>query len=321
LGLVRIGELAAQYGITSRSLRYWEDVGIVKSCRTDKGYRYFDDAGVRRIEHIILLRKLRMSIQDIQTVFTSDSLDHVIGVLQKHLERTSHEAEELTALNSVLDRLIKTAKAKSNSSETPMPPDTPTSSTAFESEDTLTTILSECYSCMSENPGYSTVNDVRIVRLPKMVFACYRTESATPENDCSKIVNEFVMGHSLHLRCGFRSFGFNNPEPREGNPVYGYEMWVVVPEDFNVREPFYRKEFSGGLFASIPARVSSIGERWNLLWDWVFSSETYEIDWDPRLDRRWLEECIDYEAFSSDEAGDKDLQLDLLAPIKQRAKG
>ncbi|MFY9421867.1 MAG: MerR family transcriptional regulator [Bacilli bacterium] len=320
MGLTKIGELAAQYGISNRTLRYWDDVGIVKSLRTENGYRYFDDAGIRRIEQIIILRKLRMSIQDIQDIFKSNEPDYVTNVLQRHLEETKHEAEELRTVSFLLERLVETVKAQSNLPETFISLDLSANSTTFGFENTLKNILSERDSCMSEKSSYSKIGDVRIVNLPRMLFACYKAESTTPENDCSKVVNKLIIENSLHLKYGFRHFGFNNPEPQEGNPVYGYEMWVVVPEDFNVPEPFYKKEFSGGLFASIPARLSNIGERWKLLWDWVFSSETYEVDWNPDLDRRWFEECINYQPHNSDEDCDNDLQLDLLAPIKLKVK-
>ena len=112
MGLTKIGELAAQYGISNRTLRYWDDVGIVKSLRTENGYRYFDDAGIRRIEQIIILRKLRMSIQDIQDIFKSNEPDYVTNVLQRHLEETKHEAEELRTVSFYLRDWLKPLKPR-----------------------------------------------------------------------------------------------------------------------------------------------------------------------------------------------------------------
>jgi hypothetical protein len=179
--------------------------------------------------------------------------------------------------------------------------DVPDSTAVLKLRNALQITLSERDSSMSNNSSYSRIGDVRIVNLPRMVFACYKAESTTPENDCSKVISKFITENSLHLKYGFRHFGFNNPDPQEGNPIYGYEMWFVVSEDFVVPEPFIRKEFSGGLFASIPALMSNIGERWKLLWDWVFSNKKYVVDWNPDADRRWLEECIDYISFNSNE--------------------
>jgi hypothetical protein len=179
-------------------------------------------------------------------------------------------------------------------------------------------MISERDNVMSQNSGYSKLGDVRIVNIPKMVFACYRAESTTPEDDCAEVVNKFVLENSLHEKYGFRHFGFNNPDPSEGNPVYGYEMWVVIPADFQVLEPFTRKEFMGGMFAAVPAYLTNIGERWNELWDWAKNNEKYEIDWNPEVDRRCFEECIDYIQFNASETKVEDKQLDLLSPIRNK---
>lgn len=316
--LVKIGEAAAQYRISNRTLRYWEEAEILTSVRMDNGYRYYDDANIQKIKQIMLLRKLRLPIQDIQVIFVSNKLTYAVAVLQKHLEETRHEAEELKSLSLILERLIETVKAQNNLSEMFRSIEVPVNSAILELKNALKITLSERDSSMSENSSYNKIGDVRIVSLPRMVFACYRVESSTPENDCSKVVNKLIFENSLHWKYGFRHFGFNNPDPQEGIPVYGYEMWVVIPEYFDVPEPFSKKEFSGGLFASIPARLSNIGERWKQLWDWVMNSERYEVDWNPDLDRRWFEECINYETFNSSKADEEDLQLDLLAPIKTR---
>lgn len=169
---------------------------------------------------------------------------------------------------------------------------------------------------MSDQTSCNPTGDIRIVNLPKMVFACYRAESTTPELDCAKVFNKLIIEHALHQQYGFRHFGFNNPDPQEGNPVYGYEMWCVVPADFQVLKPFYKMEFPGGLFASIPTRMSVIGERWHLLWEWVFHNETYEVDWNPDAGRRMFEENVNYTPSFPDEPE----QLDLLAPIKHKSR-
>jgi DNA-binding transcriptional MerR regulator len=309
--LVKIGEAAARYSLSNRTLRYWEEEGILSSVRLENGYRYYDENNILKIKQIIMLRKLRLTVQDIHHIFLSKELSSVIGILQRHLEDTRHEAEELKTLGVILERLNEVVKSRSNLSE------------IFEWLDlknALQITLSEKENIMSKNSSYSKIESVRIMNLPKMVFACYRAESAAPENDCWAVVNKIIQENSLQEKYGFRHFGFNNPDPQVGNPVYGYEMWVVVPEDFVVPVSFCRKEFTGGLFASVTTEMPLIGERWGQLSDWVTNSEKYEVDWNPDADRRCLEECIDYASFNSAETDEKDKQLDLLIPIKLKMK-
>ena len=49
---------------------------------------------------------------------------------------------------------------------------------------------------MSENQVTVKIGDVRIVNLPRMLLACYKAESTTPENDCSKAVNKLIIENS-----------------------------------------------------------------------------------------------------------------------------
>jgi predicted transcriptional regulator YdeE len=156
----------------------------------------------------------------------------------------------------------------------------------------------------------NVLSDVRIVRLPAMTVAAYRAMSETPEKDCSEVMNKFVLNNSLQRKGCFRHFGFNNPSPSENNPVYGYEMWVAIPENFEIPEPLVKKQFDGGLYASIPTKMGEIGENWQKLYNWVKNNDKYEVD----FSFQWLEESTDFETFiSSDESAQ---QLDLLEPIK-----
>jgi hypothetical protein len=77
-----------------------------------------------------------------------------------------------------------------------------------------------------------------------------------------------------------------------------------------VQAQLTKKQFSGGLYASISTRLNEIGERWQALYHWTTSCDKYELE----LSRQWLEEFIDFETFLS--ADENTCQLDLLAPIK-----
>ena len=70
--MLRIGEASKKYGISNRTLRYWEQAGVVKSIRADNGYRFFDSENVERINQILLLRKIKMPISDIERIFIAN---------------------------------------------------------------------------------------------------------------------------------------------------------------------------------------------------------------------------------------------------------
>jgi MerR family transcriptional regulator, repressor of the yfmOP operon len=71
---IRIGELAALAGVTTRTLRYWEELGLVKP--TDhrcSGERLYSSAAVERVTHIRELQELLgLTLAEIGVVLESE---------------------------------------------------------------------------------------------------------------------------------------------------------------------------------------------------------------------------------------------------------
>jgi DNA-binding transcriptional MerR regulator len=85
--LMKIGDVTNKFGISHRSLHYWESAGILKSSRAENDYRYYDEENLLKIKQIVLLRKLRLSIPSIQEIFTSEKLSRIISVFTDHLTK------------------------------------------------------------------------------------------------------------------------------------------------------------------------------------------------------------------------------------------
>jgi len=307
--MTRIGEAAKQFDISNRTLRHWEDMGILKSTRTENDYRYYDDNNMARINQIVLLRKLKMPIADIERIFVKGDFNAAVKALNNHLETLKQDTAIYQTLIVYMEKLIRHIEKTYSLDE--IFSYLEVQSTLSDSKHGATpqiTLSKKEVSMLNER-----LDNVRIVRLPAMTVAAYCAVSATPEYDCAKVFDPFVLGNGLHKKSGFRSFGFNNPDPSENDPTYGYETWVTIPEDFEIIKPFIKKQFDGGLFASISATLNEIGERWMQLYKWCESSGKYDFD----ASIQWLEELsMDYEEFISEQTPDGDKQLDLLMPIK-----
>ena len=311
--MLRIGEAAKKFKISPRTLRYWEEEGILRSVRAENGYRYYDEENAMRIRQIALLRRIRMPIADIERVFLSGDLTITLHALTAHLENLRRDAVALEGLTALVKKLIRRLKSVKSLPQIFSVLETQCEDIPSEYKSALQILLSERDNIMSE----TSLNNVRIVKLPAMTVAAYRAESETPENDCGKIFNKFVLENNLHRRDGYRNFGFNNPSPVEGSPVYGYEMWVTIPDGFDVSAPLVKKQFSGGLYASVSTHMNEIGERWQLLNAWCKESEMYELDFSCPC----LEECsMDFEDFISEQVSDSKKQLDLLEPVRRRER-
>lgn len=103
----RIGELAAKVGLTERTIRYYEERGLLESVkRLDGGQRVYTDDDVRRLKFIQKLKVLGLSLaemQELETLYgrhhTNDKvLPRLIELLDAHLTTVSERLRELAAL-------------------------------------------------------------------------------------------------------------------------------------------------------------------------------------------------------------------------------
>jgi DNA-binding transcriptional MerR regulator len=141
--LMKIGDVTNKFGISHRSLHYWESVGILKSTRAENDYRYYDEKNLIIIKQIVLLRKLRLSIPSIQEIFTSSELSKVIAVFTSHLDETKKEAGQLNALGIILRQLLNMLKDRKNIESVYNYLDTNHSAESEELKTALNTVFSE----------------------------------------------------------------------------------------------------------------------------------------------------------------------------------
>ncbi len=101
--LFKIRDVSSKYDITARTLRYYEDMGLLSSTRSDDYmYRMYDEDAVRRLEQILILRKLNISIKDIQRIFDASGSDVVLEVLGKKVEKIDDEVALLHELKEIV---------------------------------------------------------------------------------------------------------------------------------------------------------------------------------------------------------------------------
>ena len=106
--LIKIKDVSTKYDVTARTLRYYEDIGLISSTRSgDYAYRLYDEAAVIRLEQILILRKLNISIKDIQVIFSSTGADVVLDVLRKKVTDIDDEVALLYELKAFVFDFIR----------------------------------------------------------------------------------------------------------------------------------------------------------------------------------------------------------------------
>ncbi|MFT3950411.1 MAG: MerR family transcriptional regulator [Oscillospiraceae bacterium] len=109
--LIKIRDVSAKYDISARTLRYYEDMGLINSIRSnDYAYRMYDDTAVKRLEQILILRKLNISIKDIQRIFSTSDSEVVLEVLSKKVDDIDGEVSLLHELKEIVLEFIRQIK-------------------------------------------------------------------------------------------------------------------------------------------------------------------------------------------------------------------
>ncbi len=109
--LIKIREVSAKYNISARALRYYEDMGLLQSTRSaDYAYRLYDDQAIKRLEQILILRKLNISIKDIQLVFQTSGSEILLDVLGRKVKDINGEITLLQDLKDIILEFIEQIK-------------------------------------------------------------------------------------------------------------------------------------------------------------------------------------------------------------------
>jgi DNA gyrase inhibitor GyrI len=115
---------------------------------------------------------------------------------------------------------------------------------------------------------------VEIVTLTRMRVASAWAFGGGPEDAAWAKLDAWARPLGLLDAPGARVFGFNNPNPSEGSPNYGYEFMVTVGPEVEPGPEIRIGELPGGKYATMPATVETdpgtdIPAAWRRLDQWV----------------------------------------------------
>ncbi|MCA5891858.1 MerR family transcriptional regulator [Isoptericola sp. NEAU-Y5] len=100
-----IQDVARLAGVSSRTLRHYDQIGLLPPSRTGNGgLRHYDDGAVRRLQRILLLRDLGMPLTDIGTVL--DEQTDEARALRGHLDQLRAERDRLARQIASVERTL-----------------------------------------------------------------------------------------------------------------------------------------------------------------------------------------------------------------------
>ncbi|QGU95960.1 MerR family transcriptional regulator [Clostridium bovifaecis] len=101
-----VQKLAKLAGVSTRTLRYYDEIGILKPARINSsGYRIYGEMEVNRLQQILFYRELGVSLDKIKDIVTSPSFDGS-KALREHREKLLEKREQLDILIANVDKTI-----------------------------------------------------------------------------------------------------------------------------------------------------------------------------------------------------------------------
>jgi len=109
---MNIGEVAAETGITSKSIRYYESIGLIPEAhRTGGGYRQYSDKDVQTLHFIRRARNLGFTVGEVEELLSlyrdrNRASADVREIAIRHITDLDKKVAELEGMRATLTHLV-----------------------------------------------------------------------------------------------------------------------------------------------------------------------------------------------------------------------
>ena len=114
---MRIGELAQRAGVSVRSLRYYEEQGLLTSTRSPSGQRHYTDVEVVRVAFLQRLYAAGLSSRTIAELLpcvdtpSADTSEAALARMEQERDRVTQHVADLVRTRDALDELLVASRA------------------------------------------------------------------------------------------------------------------------------------------------------------------------------------------------------------------
>ena len=111
VGVMQIGQLARMSGLTTKTIRYYESIGLLdEPARTAGGYRSYGLDVLERLDFIRQAKASGLTLTEIGSILEikdqgGQTCDHTRALLAQHLRALDAKIDELLAARTALQRL------------------------------------------------------------------------------------------------------------------------------------------------------------------------------------------------------------------------
>lgn len=110
----KLGRLA---GVSTRTLRYYDEIGLLKPARTNSsGYRIYGQREVDLLQQILFYRELGLSLEDIRSIVTDPGFDSA-RALREHRNQLLDKRKQLDALIANVEKTMASQEGRMTMSD------------------------------------------------------------------------------------------------------------------------------------------------------------------------------------------------------------
>lgn len=108
---MNIGTVAERSGLPAKTIRYYEDIGLVTTARDANGYRHFRERDIHKLTFLARARSLGFTIENCRALLAlyednSRASADVKELAQQHLLEIDRKIAELNSMRSTLGDLV-----------------------------------------------------------------------------------------------------------------------------------------------------------------------------------------------------------------------
>ncbi len=108
---MNIGDVAERSGLPQKTIRYYEEIGLIRPDRTANGYRSFGENDLHKLAFLGRARALGFSIEDCRTLlalYEDDARESasVKAVAEEHLAEIDRKIGQLHSMRATLAHLV-----------------------------------------------------------------------------------------------------------------------------------------------------------------------------------------------------------------------
>jgi Cu(I)-responsive transcriptional regulator len=108
---MNVGIAARRSGLPAKTIRYYEDIGLIRPARADNGYRDYSDDDLQRLGFLRRARGLGFSIEDCRQLMAlyadkSRASHDVRELARSHVQAIEEKVRELEQMRATLETLI-----------------------------------------------------------------------------------------------------------------------------------------------------------------------------------------------------------------------